>query len=131
MPLMFKYDFGHVAAAAGSNKANSTGPIFIFHKVDGQSSNCCARWRIDSFGSSSTLCSTAAIVSSVRTVRRHCGCVLSHRVNVVRKRSMVNRINDYVDHKMDGACGKLRELNHYFRNKFARFASVVLLSTCS
>ncbi|GFW53592.1 hypothetical protein TNCV_4814981 [Trichonephila clavipes] len=37
--------------------------------------------------------STVAIASSVRTVRRLWGCELSIRVNVVRKRSMVNRIN--------------------------------------
>ena len=56
----------------------------IFQKVNGHSSNCCARWRMHSFGSFFILCSTAAIATSVRSVRHRWGCALSTRVNVVR-----------------------------------------------
>ncbi|GFW27204.1 hypothetical protein TNCV_2848611 [Trichonephila clavipes] len=40
---------------------------------------------MDSFGSSSMLCSTVAIASSVRTMQGIWGCELSIRVNVVRE----------------------------------------------
>lgn len=63
----------------------------IFHKVDGYFSNCCTRWRMHSFRSFSILCSTLA--STVRTIRRFWGCVISTRVNV-GNRSMVAPITD-------------------------------------
>lgn len=96
----------------------------ISHKVE-WTSNSCARWRIDWFGSSSTLHSSAAIASSVHTVRSLCGCVLSFsRVKVVRKRSteLIALMNDYVDRNIQ---------NHYFQNKFAQFRSVVQASVYS
>ena len=108
-PYFFKNDDGQNVTVNGDRYRAMITNIFIpelnNHDVQelwfqqdgatchGHRSNSCARWRIDSFGSSAMLHSTVAIASSVRTVRRLWGCELSIRVNVVRKRSMVNRIN--------------------------------------
>lgn len=81
---------------------------FVLHKAHGQSSNCCARWRMYSFGSSSIHCTSSLILRIIHQSKhdakpihscsnyRSCWaiifCLLFHAINILFSIILVLRL---------------------------------------